>query len=310
MPKARQVLIPGVLVGATLLPYIIPLTREGRTPPESLAGDGHFVKIDGHRLYYRSKGTGPDVIGVPGFGGNVREWDEAFAYLTDHFALTVGDLLGYGLSDRPWTADYSHPTQAQRLFSLMDALDIERAHVIGHSWGANIAAHMALACPERVQSLVLLTPGFFRPASFPVAGVLLRVPPIRRAVRVGIHLTTSLERRIATNYVDPSRVPPDLVERWRPSMETPGWADAYILPLRDSRLNGVRNRLTELKMPVQIIFAERDRVFPPSSQLAPTKAALPNASIHVIPDAAHHVLIEKPDAVYGRVHDFLRAHSA
>jgi len=250
------------------------------------------------------------VVGIPGFGGNVREWDEAFAFLTPHFALTVVDPLGCGLSDRPWEADYAHPAQARRLFGLMDTLHIERAYVIGHSWGANIAVHMALAHPERVRGLVLLTPGFFRPTSFPIAKILLRVPPVRRAARVGIHLTTDMERRIATNYVDASRAPSDLAERWRPAMETPRWADAYLLPLRDSGPNNVRQRLKELKMPIQIIFAERDRVFPPRSQVARTRAALPDAAIHVIPDAAHHALIERPDAVYGRVREFLLVQQA
>lgn len=310
MPKTPRFVVPGLLAGLAVLPYLVPLTRKGDTPPEALAGDGHFVRIQGHRLYYRTAGTGPPVLGIPGFGGNVREWDEAFAHLTAHFGLTVVDPLGSGLSDRPWEADYAHPAQARRLFDLMDALHVERVHLIGHSWGANIAVHMALAQPRRVRSLVLLTPGFFRPTSFPVARVLLRVPPIRRAARVGIHLTTDMERRIATNYVNASRAPADLAERWRPAMETPRWADAYLLPLRDSGPNNVRQRLNELKMPIQIIFAERDRVFPPRSQLAPTRAALPHAAIHVIPDAAHHVLIERPDAVYGRVCEFLLAQQA
>lgn len=310
MPRARRFVIPGLLAGSAALPYLIPLTRKGRTPPEALAGDGHFEKIDGHRLYYRTQGSGPPVLGIPGFGGNVREWDEAFAHLRGQFTLTVADPLGSGLSDRPWEADYSHPAQARRLFALLDALEVECVHLIGHSWGANIAVHMALAHPERVQRLVLLAPGLFRPASFPPARFLLRVPPIRRAVRVGIHLTTDLERRIATNYVDPSRAPRDLVERWRPAMDTPRWADAYILPLRDSAPNNVQQRLGELEMPIQIIFAEKDRVFPPRSQLERTRAALPHAMVHVIPNAAHHVLIEQPEAVYGRVREFLLDHPA
>jgi pimeloyl-ACP methyl ester carboxylesterase len=305
MRKGRYLLIPGLLGSLSILPYLIPLKRPGRTPPEMLAYNGRFINVDGHTLYFRSAGTGPAVLGIPGFGGNVREWDEAFVFLCHRLTLTVVDPLGYGLSDRPWEADYSHAAQARRLLALMDVLQLETVDLIGHSWGANIAVHLALSCPERVRRLVLLMPGFFRPSSFPWAGFLLRIPPVRRAVRVGMHLTLDLERRIATNYVDPSRVPPDLVERWRPSMETPGWADAYILPLRDSATNDVRPHLGELQMPIQVIFAEQDRVFPPRTQLAPTQKALPHARVRVIPDAAHHALIERPEAVYGCVRDFL-----
>jgi pimeloyl-ACP methyl ester carboxylesterase len=91
-------------------------------------------------------------------------------------------------------------------------------------------------------------------------------------------------------------------------METPGWADAYILTLRDSAPNDVRHRLEELRLPIQIIFAEKDRVFPPHTQLGRTRAALSQATIHVVPDAAHHVLIERPDVVFGLVREFLLAH--
>jgi pimeloyl-ACP methyl ester carboxylesterase len=310
MARTRNVFIPSLLAGAAILPYLIPLTRKGHTPPEALAGDGRFLEIEGHRLYYRTAGTGTPVLGIPGLGGNVREWDEAFVHLGDHFNLTVVDPLGSGLSDRPWEADYSHLAQARQLFALLDALNIERTHLIGHSWGANIAVHMALAHPERVRRLVLLTPGFFRPTSLSVARYLLRVPPLRRAIRIGVHMSIDLERRIATNYVDPSRAPPDLLERWRPAMETPRWADAYLLPLRDSGPTDVRQRLSQLSMPIQVIFAEQDRVFPPDSQLPPTRAALPRAAIHVISDAAHHALIERPDAVYGQVREFLVAQRA
>jgi 3-oxoadipate enol-lactonase len=306
----RRLLVPGLLTGMMILPYLIPLTRKGTTDPRLLARDGQFLQIDGHRLYCRTDGNGPSVIGIPGFGGNVREWDEAFEFLSPYFTLTVVDPLGSGLSDRPWSADYSHPAQAHRLFALMDALKVQRSHLIGHSWGANIAVHMALAQPDRVQSLVLLTPGFFRPTSFPFAKLLLSIPPIRRAARVTIHLTTDFDRRVANNYVNPDRVPSSLRQRWRPSMDTPDWADAYVLPLRDSGPNDARNRLGELRIPIQILFSENDRIFPPQSQLEPTRAALPHAEVHVIPNAAHHVLIERPTAVYGRARDFLLAHSS
>ena len=93
-------------------------------------------------------------------------------------------------------------------------------------------------------------------------------------------------------------------------MDTPRWADAYILPLRDSGPNNVQQRLGELEMPIQVIFAEEDRVFPPRSELERTRAALPHATVHVIPNAAHHALIEQPEAVYGRVREFFLDHSS
>ena len=64
------------------------------------------------------------------------------------------DLKGFGLSDKSFDEDYSHPAQADFVADMMTALDIQSATLVGHSMGGNGLAHFALKYPERVEGLV------------------------------------------------------------------------------------------------------------------------------------------------------------
>ncbi len=117
------------------------------------------VPTNGIHLHCLQVGTGPDVLLLHGLGGNLAVW---FLHLVDQmrgsFRLTACDLRGHGKSDMPPTG-YTTADMAQDLAGLMEALEMPRAHVIGHSFGADIALHLAILHPEKVDRLVLLEPG-------------------------------------------------------------------------------------------------------------------------------------------------------
>lgn len=117
------------------------------------------VQVNGVRLHYLQVGKGPDVILLHGLGGNLAVW---FLHLVDQlrdaFRLTAVDLRGHGKSDMPATG-YTTAHMAADLEGLMEALEIPMAHVIGHSFGADIALHLCILHPGRVDRLVVLEPG-------------------------------------------------------------------------------------------------------------------------------------------------------
>ncbi len=117
------------------------------------------VLANGIHLHCLQVGTGPHVILLHGLGGNLAVW---FLHLVDQlrgsFRLTACDLRGHGKSDMPPTG-YTTAHMAKDLAGLMEALDMPKAHIIGHSFGADIALHLAILHPERVDRLVLLEPG-------------------------------------------------------------------------------------------------------------------------------------------------------
>jgi pimeloyl-ACP methyl ester carboxylesterase len=115
--------------------------------------------VDGLNLHYQQHGDGPHIVMVHGITGNLAIWHlEIVPALMSEYRITTYDLRGHGYSDVPPTG-YTTADHAADLARLLDTLGIERAHLVGHSFGADIALHFAILFPERIDRLVLVEPG-------------------------------------------------------------------------------------------------------------------------------------------------------
>lgn len=113
---------------------------------------------NGIGLHYQQSGEGPNVVMVHGITGNLAIWHlEIVPALEPEYRITTYDLRGHGYSDVPPTG-YTTADHATDLKNLLDTLGIERAHVIGHSFGADVSLHFTVLFPERVNRLVLVEP--------------------------------------------------------------------------------------------------------------------------------------------------------
>jgi pimeloyl-ACP methyl ester carboxylesterase len=123
------------------------------------------IRVGSLNLHYWQSGTGPDLVLVHGLGGNLAGWHLTMVpELQRDFRVTTYDLRGHGRSDAP-AAGYTTRDMADDLRGLLDALGVERARVVGHSWGADIVLHFALLHPERVADLVLIEGALLAPLS-------------------------------------------------------------------------------------------------------------------------------------------------
>ncbi|HEX8857110.1 MAG TPA: alpha/beta fold hydrolase, partial [Thermoleophilaceae bacterium] len=114
------------------------------------------VLKSGITIHYQQVGTGPDVVMVHGITGNLAVWHlHIVPMLAERFRLLTYDLRGHGYSDTPPTG-YSPDDMATDLLELLDALEIERPVVIGHSYGADIALYVAAREPERLSEVVAI----------------------------------------------------------------------------------------------------------------------------------------------------------
>ena len=123
------------------------------------AGHSCFADVDGVRVHYQEAGTGndPTIVLIHGFASSTLVWSKVFLeFAARGFRVIAPDLLGYGYSAKPRDFDYTIGAQARMVDRLLDKLELERAIIVGSSYGGAIAAHIALDYPERIERLVLV----------------------------------------------------------------------------------------------------------------------------------------------------------
>jgi pimeloyl-ACP methyl ester carboxylesterase len=110
--------------------------------------------VNGIELFYEQEGNGPDVLLIAGLADEGACWVDQVAGLRDAYRLTTFDNRGVGRSGAP-PGPYRIADFAADTIALMDAVGLDRPHVVGSSMGGAIAQELALAHPGRVRSLVL-----------------------------------------------------------------------------------------------------------------------------------------------------------
>lgn len=114
-----------------------------------------FAEVNGARLAWQQMGEGPDLILVHGLATNRAFWLATAMQLQSRYRVTLFDLRGHGYSSRP-ASGYRAQDFAADILGLMDALQIERAALIGHSYGGSAALEAACMAPTRVTHLGVL----------------------------------------------------------------------------------------------------------------------------------------------------------
>jgi len=128
------------------------------------------VDAKGVGIEYEVAGDGPPVVLLHGFPDSGRLWRHQVPALAEAgFQVIVPDLRGYGGSDKPAEVEaYRRELLVGDVLAVMSAAGAERAHVVGHDWGASLAWALALTAGERVDHLVALSVG--HPSAFSSAG--------------------------------------------------------------------------------------------------------------------------------------------
>jgi len=160
--------------------------------------DLQSLVVHGHRRAFRRAGAGPALLLLHGLGCDSSTWLPVLPALAEHFTVIAPDLLGHGASDKP-RADYSLGGYANGMRDLLSVLGVDKATVVGHSFGGGIAMQFAYQFPERTERIVLVAPGgmgpevsmLLRGLTLPGAGLVLAVAglaPLRPIVRTGLRV--------------------------------------------------------------------------------------------------------------------------
>src|ERR1700712_3770066 len=116
------------------------------------------AEIHGHTRAFTIAGDGPPLLLLHGIGSNRETWRPVLPPLAEHFTVIAPDLLGHGEAGKP-RADYSLGGFANGMRDLLGVLGMERATVVGHSFGGGVAMQFAYQFPERTDRVVLESSG-------------------------------------------------------------------------------------------------------------------------------------------------------
>ena len=121
----------------------------------------HISARDGTRLWVEEAGSGTPIVFVHEFGGDHRSWEPQLRYFTRRYRCITYGARGYPPSDVPQDLDrYSQQIATDDIADVMNALDIEKAHVVGLSMGGFATLHFGLRYAERARSLVVAGAGY------------------------------------------------------------------------------------------------------------------------------------------------------
>jgi pimeloyl-ACP methyl ester carboxylesterase len=151
-------LVAGAAVATKLLrrPHDVSWSRHARELDH--AEDSYFVVVNGVRVHYQESGpeAGPALVLIHGFCSSNQVWSDVFLpFAAAGYRVIAPDLIGFGYSEKPGNAEYTIEMQSRMVIGLMDQLGIDRANLIGSSYGAAVAAVCALDYPDRVEKLCL-----------------------------------------------------------------------------------------------------------------------------------------------------------
>lgn len=235
-----------------------------------------FIDLPEARIHYLEAGQGTPLVLVHGLAASWRWWGPVLAPLTRRHRVYAFDLPGFGQSraNRRLSLNWAR----QMLCRLMEALDLERASLVGHSMGGRICMDVAANCPERVDRLVLVAT--------------IGLPFGRSYARVGLDL---LREGRATDPAYQRLVREDVLQ-----------VDWLELALTTFELlaDDFRDHLASIAAPTLLVWGQRDVLTPPESgQLL--AAAIPHARLALLSEAGHNPMWDQPERFSRLVVDFL-----
>src|SRR4051812_24232908 len=265
---------------------------------------GRFLQMDGVRLHYIERGTGEPLVLIHGNGTLIQDFtvNGLVDRLSERYRVIVFDRPGYGYSTRPrglWTPR-AHATLFEHALA---QLGVERAIVLGHSWGTMVAVSLALQAPTLVRSLVLLSGYYFPTARMDVAlNTPLAVPGIGDALRHTI--SPPLARLMLPAGIRAMFAPAPVPEHFdrlfpkdlmlRPIQLRASAEDAALMTPSVVELE---QHYRELTLPVVILTGGDDQIADVDRQSKRLHAEIPQSELTVLPGLGHMVHHLAPDQV-------------
>jgi 2-hydroxymuconate-semialdehyde hydrolase len=239
---------------------------------------------------YHDVGNGYPTVLLHGSGPGVTawaNWNKLFPLLKDCFRVIAPDMAGFGFTERVPGAVYNMNSWVQQTIDLFDALKIEKANLVGNSFGGALALSMAIKYPDRINKLVLMGS---MGVSFPLTYGLNRVWGYQPS-------EANMEELLEIFTYDHSFATKDLIKTRYESSIYPGFQESFSSLFPEPRQNGIENMasnqayIRNIQHETLIVHGREDRVIPLETSLKLLQL-IDKAQLHVFGHCGHWTQIE------------------
>jgi pimeloyl-ACP methyl ester carboxylesterase len=271
------------------------------------------VRVDSIELYYEEHGAGDPLLLIMGLAADSRAWLFQLPEFSKRYRTIVFDNRGVGRSSKP-AGPYTIHEMADDTAGLLDALRLERVHVVGVSMGGMIAQELVLRHPERVRSLVLA-------CTYPEPDADIEQQRRFSVSQLGGSISADGEMSINVTALDPMMffqhlLPtvfnpefimnelPKLMELFSGTLEFGFSLEAILGQVHAVMNHKATDRLHQITVPTLVITGDADRLVPPGNSDILARH-IPNARLVKIPGGSHGFNFETPELFNREVLTFL-----
>jgi len=250
----------GGIVGCLIFALLVALWVYRDIPAEALEAkyaneESRFMNIDGVRIHYRDEGnkSGPVVVLIHAHFASLLGWEDWVDALKDEYRVISFDMTSHGLTGPDPSGDYTVKRTVDLTEKLIDALGVEKLSFGATSLGGTIALHYTSRHPERVNSLVLLSPGSLegreqmekRGTPGTSANLLHYILP--RAIPAYM---------LSSAWGNTAPLPEELIDRWHDMWMREGQREAELDRIRQYKYEGIEEIIESIQVPVFIMWGE------------------------------------------------------
>ena len=219
-----------------------------------------FIEIDGVNIHFAIDGTGPDLLLLHANYANLIDWNPWVDQLKKHFRVIRIDIPGHGLTEADPSNDYSMQRTVFLLENFLNELEIDTLSIAGASLGGTTSLHYASQNPEKIDNLILVSPGALNPR---VRG---RTEPVTlpKPFEIIAYITPKIitETLLKGGFGDPNNVTDQLIKRWHDLLLREGQRDAQIARVNQYVSGDIDQVLSEVRAPALIMWGKKNNVVP------------------------------------------------
>ncbi len=271
------------------------------------------IAVNGMNFYYQQSGQGPDVVLIHGVTGNMAIWPliNLIHDLARDFRVTYYDLRGHGYSDTP-PSGYTSADMAHDLCALHDALQLGPSYLVGHSFGAVIAAHAAVLYPQMVRGMVLSDVYFpaLRELEADITAWEGWPKYVEDSAATGLEVSAENWFDLGCILQQAVMLPPERRAKFVARLGEPALQRLVRLAGTTCGRDAIepagltRERIVSIAQPVLALYGQRSPFLATCRFLAEN---LPNCKVALIPGARHLAHEETPEQFVAVVQRYIRA---